>query len=67
MSDWETVPKKSVILEGPRAGGPYKRIDFLQGLENALQGKVKDLVVTFGPLAKNTEWYLVLKDQATFL
>ena len=63
--DWETVPKKSVILQGPRDGGQYKRIDFLQGLEHALQGKVKDLVVTFGPLAKNTEWYLVLKDQAT--
>ena len=62
--DLETVPKKSVILQGPRDGGPYKRVDFL-GLELALQGKVKDLVVTFGPLAKNTEWYLVLKDQAT--
>ena len=48
--DWETVPKKSVILQGPRDGGPYKRVD---------------LVVSFGPLAKNTEWYLVLKDKAT--
>ena len=26
---------------------------------------IKDSVVTFGPLAKNSEWYLVLKDQAT--
>ena len=43
----------------------YKRVDFLEGLELALQGKVKDLVVTFGLLAKNTEWYLVLKDKAT--
>ena len=63
--DWESVPKKSVILQGPRDGGPYKRVDFLEGLELALQGKVKDLVATFGPLAKNTEWYMVLKDQAT--
>ena len=62
---WDSIPKKSVILQGPRDGGHYKREDFLEGLELALQGKVKDLVVTFGPLAKNTEWYLVLKDQAT--
>ena len=63
--DWESVPKKSVILQGPRHGGPYKRVDFLEGLELALRGKVRDLVVSFGPLAKNTERYLVLKDQAT--
>ena len=63
--DWESVPKKSVILSGPRDGGPYKREDFLEGLEFILQGKIKDSVVTFGPLARNSEWYLVLKDQAT--
>ena len=63
--DWESVPKKSVILSGPRDGGPYKREDFLEGLEFILQGKIKDSVVTFGPLAKNSEWCLVLNDQAT--
>ena len=58
--DWERVPKKSLILSGPRDGGPYKREDFLEGLEYILQGKVKDLVITFGPLAKNSEWYIRL-------
>ena len=65
FDDWESVPKKSVILSGPRDGGPYKREDFLEGIEFILQGKIKDSVVSFGPLAKNSEWYLVLKDQAT--
>ena len=58
--DCESVPKKSVILSGSRNGGPYKREDFLDGLEFILQGKIKDSVVTFGPFAKNSEWYLVL-------
>ena len=57
--------KKSVILSGPRDGGRYKREDFLEGLEYILQGKIKDSVIILGPLAKNSEWYLVLKDHAT--
>ena len=57
--DLETVPKKSVILQGPRDGGPYKRVDFLEGLELALQGKVKDLVVTFGLLPSSQKHRMV--------
>ena len=47
---------KSVILSGPRDGGPYKREDFL-GPEFILQGKVKDLVITFGPQTPNGTWF----------
>ena len=60
--DWERVQKFSVIVSGPREGGPYVRDDFRKGLE-AVIGPVSRHVLSFGPLAKNSEWYLVLADQ----
>ena len=36
--------------------------DFRNGLE-AIIGPVSQHVLSFGPLAKNSEWYLVLADQ----
>ena len=56
------VQKFSVIVAGPREGGPYVRDDFRKGLE-AVIGPVSKHVLSFGPLAKNSEWYLVLADQ----
>ena len=61
--NWDDVPKYSVILSGPRAeGGAYKREDFLVGL-GSLVGNVSTHVLSFGPFARNSEWYLVLQDQ----
>ena len=60
--DWERVQKLSVIVAGPREGGPYVRDDFRKGRE-AVTGPVSRHVLSFGPLAKNSEWYLVLADQ----
>ena len=60
--DWESVQKLSVIVAGPREGGPYVRDNFRKGLE-AVTGPVSKHVLSFGPLAKNSEWYLVLADQ----
>ena len=41
--DWESVPKKSVILQGPRDGGPYKRVDFLEGPELGHSGHFRGI------------------------
>ena len=54
-----------MILSGPRAeDGAYKREDYLIGL-GSLVGNVstQSHVLSFGPLARNSEWYLVLQDQ----
>ena len=51
-----------MIVAGPREGGPYVRDDFRKGLE-AVTGPVSRHVLSFGPLDKNSEWYLVLADQ----
>ncbi len=59
---WETVLATSVILSGPHEGRPYKTEDFLVGLEEALEGKVGDHVLAFGPLNKNQEWHLTLNN-----
>ena len=60
--NWDDVPKFSVILSGTRDGGPYKREDFLVGLAGVI-GNVSTRVLSFGPLVRNSEWYLVLQDQ----
>ncbi len=60
--NWDDVPKFSVILSGTRDGGPYKREDFLAGLAGII-GNVSTRVLSFGPLARNSEWYLVLQDK----
>ena len=60
--NWDDVPKFSVILSGTRDGGPYKREDFLVGLAGVI-GNVSTRVLSFVPLARNSEWYLVLQDQ----
>ena len=57
---WETVLATSAILSGPHEGRPYKAENFLVGLEDALEGKVCDHVLAFGPLNKNQEWHLTL-------
>ena len=60
--DRERVQKVSVIVYGPKEGGPYVRDDFRIGLEVVI-GPVSRHVLSFGLLAKNSEWYLVLADQ----
>ena len=42
------------------------REDFLPALEKVIGGgKLGTFLVSFGPLARNNEWHLVVKDQAT--
>ena len=51
----------SLIISGPKEGCTYRREDFLP----AHCRKLGDYIVSFIPLAKNFEWHLVVKDQAT--
>ena len=55
----------SLIISGPREGCTYKREDVLPGLQKVVEGKLGSYIISFGPLANNTEWHLVVKDQAT--
>ena len=57
--------KLSLILSGPKDGCTYKREDFLPALEKIVEGKLGSSIVSFGPLARNTEWHLAVKDQNT--
>ena len=62
---WSRMRKFSLIISGPKEGCTYKREDFLPALQNIVGGKLGSYIVSFGPLAKNFEWHLVVKDQAT--
>ena len=57
--------KLSLIPSGPKDGCTYKREDFLPALEKIVEGKLGSSIVSFGPLARNTEWHLAVKDQNT--
>ena len=46
-----------MILSGGYEGRPFFREDFLEGL-TSISGTVKDDVLCFGPLNKNSECYL---------
>ena len=59
--DWETVQRFTVVLAGPRDGGPYSRGDFLEPL-TAVIGDVSKHCLSFGPCGRNSEWWLTLKD-----
>ena len=60
---WSRMRKLSLILSGPKDGCTYKREDFLPALEKIVEGKLGASIVSFGPLARNTEWHLAVKDQ----
>ena len=55
--------KLSLMLSGPKDGCTYKRKDFLPALEKIVEGKLGASIVSFGPLARNSEWHLAVKDQ----
>ena len=57
---WETIRRRSVILSGKQDGKPFAREDFSSPLVSILEN-VKVNVASFGPLARNTEWFLSLK------
>ena len=61
---WERM-RCSLIIEGPRQGCTYKREDFLHALERIVEGKLGSYIVSFGPMAKNCKWHLVVRDQVT--
>ena len=62
--DWKVLERRSVILSGPTEGRTYFRGDFLDGLQAVLTGAVNSHVLSFGPLARNNEWYLCLSTDA---
>ena len=57
-------PEVFGIVSGLREGGPFSRDGFRKGPEAEI-GPMSQRVLLFGPLAENSEWYLVLKDQAS--
>ena len=62
-TDWSIVRRRSVILSGKQEDRPYVREDFSESLVSILES-VKDNVASFGPLARNSEWFLSLKSDA---
>ena len=62
---WDRMRRLSLIIAGPREGCTYKREDFLPALEKIVEEKLGSFIISFGPMAKNSEWHLVVKDQAT--
>ena len=61
---WSKMRKLALILSGPKDGCTYKREDFLPALEKIVDGKLGASIVSFGQLARNTEWHLAVKDQS---
>ena len=61
-SSEESIRSRSVVLSGGYEGRPFFREDFLEGLTGIL-GIVKDEVICFGPLNRNSEWYLTLRTE----
>ena len=59
---WISARSRTLILSGDRAGTPYFREDFLNGLKLVLGDGISQ-IVSFGPLAKNTEWFLMVKSE----
>ena len=59
---WSTACSRTLILSGERSSTPYFREDFLDGLKLVLGDEISH-IVSFGPLAKNTEWFLMVKSE----
>ena len=60
---WAVARRRSVILSGKKDGKRFVREDFTDSL-NEILTCLKDHVVAFGPLARNSEWCLTLKTDA---
>ena len=58
--DYLAMKRRSLILSAPREGRFFLREYFLPSLQSVI-GKIPENVVSFGPLAKNNEWHIVLK------
>ena len=43
----------------------YRREDILSALQDVVGSKLGLFIVSFGPLAKNSDWHMVVKYQAT--
>ena len=56
------MKRRSLILCAPREGRCFLREYFLGSLQSVM-GRIQDSVVSFGPLAKNNEWHVVLKTE----
>ena len=59
-TDWAIIRRRSVIVSGKKEGKPFVREDFTDSLVSILEN-VKENVASFGPLARNSEWFLSLK------
>ena len=59
---WISARSRTLILSGDRAGTPYFREDFLEGLKQVL-GEGISQIISFGPLSKNNEWFLMVKSE----
>ena len=57
---WAIVRRRSVILSGKKDGKPYVREDFTDSLVSILESVKEKNVCSFGPLARNAEWFLRL-------
>ena len=57
-----SMKRRSLILSAPRERRFFLREYFLGSLQSVI-GRIQDNVVSFGPLAKNNEWHIVLKSE----
>ena len=60
--DWLSMKHRSLILSASREGRFFLKEYFLASLQSVI-GRIQDNVVSFGPLAKNNEWHIVLKTE----
>ena len=60
--DYISMKCRSLILSAPREGRFFLREYFPPSLQSVI-GKIPDNVVSFGPLATNNEWHIVLKSE----
>ena len=59
-TDWAIIRRRSVIVSGKKESKPFVREDFTDSLVSILEN-VKENLASFGPLARNSEWFLSLK------
>ena len=53
---------RSLILSASREGRFFQREYLLASLQSVI-GRIQDSIVSFGPLAKNNDWHIVLKTE----
>ena len=58
---WRRHKALTVVLVGPQKGQPYRSADFAAAVSEVLGGSVND-VLAFGPLNRNNEWHMTLKN-----